>query len=297
MSEELQINISDWVNQAKKNPEKYSTRQVIEILMHAVGMTRFLKGNMFLKGGALMALAYHSERMTGDVDYSWLEPFDNKNDRTIDQVIKESLEGALQKARVKLGYLDILCKVQSMEKMPNKWKKDELSFPGLRVKIGYAYKGTSQEENLKKGTSSQTLSIDISFNEKIGHSQELLLDDTDLSVNAYTTIDIIAEKLRALLQQTQRSNMRNRRQDIYDINLLLQQFDLDDDEKSNVLKTLKTKSESRNVVVNRESLSDSRVKEAAQKEWDSIQLELDEELPDFEQCYSNVKAFYESLPW
>ena len=89
MSEELTINISDWVNQAKKNPERYAIRQVIEILIHAVGMSSFLKGNMFLKGGTLMALAYHSERMTGDVDYSWLEPFDSKNDRTIDQKIKE----------------------------------------------------------------------------------------------------------------------------------------------------------------------------------------------------------------
>jgi hypothetical protein len=221
MSEEIKINISDWVNQAKKNPEKYSTRQVIEILMHAVGMTRFLKGNMFLKGGALMALAYNSELMTGDVDYSWLEPFDNKNDLTIDEKIKESLDKAIQKARVKLGYLDLLCNVQSMEKMPSKWKKDNLSFPGLRVKIGYAYKGTSQQENLSNGKSTQTLSIDISFNEMIEHSQELVLDEGNVSVNAYNAIDIIAEKLRALMQQIQRSNLRNRRQDIYDINLLL----------------------------------------------------------------------------
>jgi hypothetical protein len=60
---------------------------------------------------------------------------------------------------------------------------------------------------------------------------------------------------------------------------------------------LRLKSDSRNVVVNKDSLSDSRVKEAAKKEWSSIQLELEEELPDFEKCYSNVKTFYESLPW
>jgi 5,10-methylene-tetrahydrofolate dehydrogenase/methenyl tetrahydrofolate cyclohydrolase len=79
------INISKWVAKSKDNPDKYALRQVTEILINAIGQTKFLKGNMFLKGGTLMALAHESQRMTGDVDFSWLEPFNKDVFRSIDE--------------------------------------------------------------------------------------------------------------------------------------------------------------------------------------------------------------------
>jgi hypothetical protein len=39
-----------------------------------------------------------------------------------------------------------------------------------------------------------------------------------------------------------------------------------------------------------------KVKELAKKEWHTMELEL-LELPDFEECYENIKNFYMSLPW
>ncbi len=105
------INISKWVAKSKDNPDKYALRQVTEILINAIGQTKFLKGNMFLKGGTLMALAHESQRMTGDVDFSWLEPFDKDVFRSIDEIIRESLDESMNKARTKLGYLDLICKV------------------------------------------------------------------------------------------------------------------------------------------------------------------------------------------
>ena len=69
---------------------------------------------MFLKGGTLMALAHQSERMTGDVDFSWLEPAHKDALRGKEEIIKESLDQSLSKARIKLGYLDLNCKIQSI---------------------------------------------------------------------------------------------------------------------------------------------------------------------------------------
>ena len=290
----LKINLKEWVDKAKSNPDKYIVRQVTEILLNAVGMTKRLRGNMFLKGGTLMAVAYHSERVTGDVDYSWLEPFAP----TIDEEICKHLDDALTQASAKLGYIDIVCKIQSVKKEPKRWQTSEMSFPALSITIGYAKKNTAQEKALlEHHNASNVLRIDISFNETLNEAQELLLDESNVSVKSYTPIEIIAEKLRALLQQTQRKHERSRRQDIYDIDLLLEQFDFDDEEKTKILRTLKVKAESRHVIIMRESLADSAVKDAAYKEWNTMQLEVSEELPDFGECYARVQMFYESLPW
>jgi len=297
MSKEYQnykIDLNSWVQKAKSDPVKYRLRQAMEILLTAVGMARNLRSNMYLKGGTLMAIAYHSERMTGDVDYSWLEPFT----LDVDKEICESLDAALLQASVRLGYIDLICKIQSIKKEPKRWESDALSFPALRITIGCAKKGTPQAKALTENQSiSEVLRVDISFNEILNEAQELALNDTDISVKSYTPVEIIAEKLRAILQQTQRKHERSRRQDIYDINLLIKQFDFDDEEKKDILRTLKVKADSRNVVILKESLSDSSVKAAAHKEWSTMQLELEEALPDFEECYAGVQKFYESLPW
>lgn len=291
------INISNWVAKSKFNPDKYIFRQVVEILINAIGQTKFLKGNMFLKGGALMALAHESQRMTGDVDFSWLEPFDKDAFRDVSEIIVESLDESLNKARVRLGYLDIKCKVQSSRKEPGGWNKEPLSFPALELKIGYAKVGTRQELLLESNNCAQVLRVDISFNEQIIDHQELVLDDNQTTVNAYTPIEVITEKFRALIQQIHRS--RNRRQDVYDIDFLLKHFNFDEDEKKSILDNMLIKSKSRKINPNINSFSDNRVKEAAQKEWQTMNLEFSEEnkLPDFDKCYQNIEEFYKSLPW
>ena len=290
------INIRDWVAKSKNNPDKYALRQIIEILINAIGQTKFLKGNMFLKGGTLMALAHESQRMTGDVDFSWLEPFNKDSFRSIDEIIRESLDDSMNKARNRLGYLDLRCKVQLIKKMPRRWENDQLSFPALEMTIGYAKTGTRQAELLELSQCVQILRVDISFNENIKDYEELVLEDGQTSINAYSPIEIIAEKFRALIQQVQRIHERSRRQDVYDINFLIKQFSYDDDEKKLILENLIVKSESRDVHPNINSLSGNKVKEAARKEWHTMQLELSD-LPDFDECYKNVEDFYKSLPW
>jgi hypothetical protein len=290
------INISNWVAKSKDNPDKYALRQVTEILINAIGQTKFLKGNMFLKGGALMALAHESQRMTGDVDFSWLEPFDKDTFRAIDEIIRESLDDSMTKVRTRLGYLDMRCKVQRITKMPRHWKNDKLSFPALEMTIGYGKAGSRQAELLDSNQCVQILRVDISFNEEIKDCEELILEDGKTSINAYSPIEIITEKFRALIQQVTRPHERSRRQDVYDINFLIKQFEYDEEEKKLILENLITKSESRDVHPNIESISNPRVKEAAQKEWHTMKLELSD-LPDFDECYKNVEEFYKSLPW
>lgn len=286
------IDLSAWVEKAKSDSLKYRIRQVVEILMYAIGSTKHLKENMYLKGGTLMAIAHNSERMTGDVDYSWFgEPFA----LSIADEIKESLDVALKRAATKLGYLDLVCKIQSIKKEPRKW--ENVSYPALCVSIGYASIGTPQERALANNKASNVVRLDISFNEPLENAQKLLLDSSDVTINAYAPTEIIAEKMRALMQQTQRLHERSRRQDVYDIALLINKFMFDAEEKKIILGTLHIKANAREVSINKDSFADGAVRSAAEKEWGTMALEIEEPLPSFDACYKIVQDFYESLPW
>ena len=47
---------------------------------------------------------------------------------------------------------------------------------------------------------------------------------------------------------------------------------------------------------NHRSLDDTEVKNRAGRDWNTMVLEFDD-LPEFEDCYVRVAAFYRSLPW
>ncbi|MCY4259405.1 MAG: nucleotidyl transferase AbiEii/AbiGii toxin family protein [Rhodobacteraceae bacterium] len=107
---------------------------------------------------------------------------------------------------------------------------------------------------------------------------------------------MIAEKIRALLQQAVRSR-RGRRQDVYDIHFLLDRFGFGDEERADILNSLLKKCYPRlQPSPDIDSIDDTIIKEKAQAEWDDIRLETGT-LPDFEACFGKVREFYRKLPW
>jgi predicted nucleotidyltransferase component of viral defense system len=291
-TEPRQIDLQDWIRKARVDPLQYRYRQVVEILLHAVGKTPALRDQLYLKGGTLMALAYHSPRFTGDLDFTGVQ----LPTITLAGEMRTALDAALLRAAATLGYVDLVCKVQRVREAPRAWQNTQISFPALTVTIGFAERGSRQHTALQEGKSTQTVALDINFNEPVETVQTLLIGEGSVSVQAYGLPDLIAEKLRALLQQTQRQHPRARRQDIYDIALLIRQFQPDADEQAKILDTLRIKSAARDVIVKRDSLADPEVRRLAGSEWQGMKLEL-EELPDFATCYAAVQAFYEGLPW
>ncbi|WP_271190539.1 nucleotidyl transferase AbiEii/AbiGii toxin family protein, partial [Dactylosporangium matsuzakiense] len=124
--------------------------------------------------------------------------------------------------------------------------------------------------------------------------QELNLGEADIAVRAFTLGELIAEKLRALLQQPIRN--RNRRQDVYDIALLIDENPLGDALRVKILETLIEKCRSRRIEPTRESIDDPEVARRAQRDWETLRLEVSD-LPPFEERFAAVREFYRSLPW
>lgn len=282
--------IAQWVDQAAADPVRHRERQVTEILLHAIGITPELRKTLVLKGGILMSLAHGSYRQTGDVDFTAVvdpQPYAS--------LLRSQLDAALARAAAGLGYVDMALAVQRFEYLPRADGFETFQAPALKLTIGYARRGSPAERHLKDRRSPHALQVDISFNEQVVHAAELQIDGAEVTIRAYDVAEIIAEKLRALLQQPLRN--RSRRQDVFDIDWLVRQYAPDKTQQSAILHSLCAKSEDRDVVITPESLEQPAVRERAQREWNTLKMEIGAALPPFDEAFARVNAFYRTLPW
>lgn len=285
----VDINVREWVKGAQADPQLHRDRQVTEVVLAAIGITPTLKTSLVLKGGTLMALAFRSERVTGDIDFSaTVQP------EGFEELLRAELDAALPVAAIKSGYLDLVCRVQGVKRRPRPDNFEGADFPALEVKVGSAKRGSPQEALLAQGKAARTLLVEVSFRDQVYAFQELHLTDADVAVQAFTLTELIAEKLRALLQQPIRK--RNRRQDVYDIAHLITQNEIDVDARAEILSTLIEKCRSRGIEPSQSSLDNPEVRERAAREWDTLRLEV-AGLQPFEEQFALVSEFYRALAW
>ncbi len=284
----IKVDVARWVELAKADPVNYLQRQATEITLNSIAMVSPLKDQLFLKGGVLMGLVYNSPRQTSDIDLSASIPMSSD----VDEDIKSLLDKTFQKAAIKLGYPDLILKVHSIKKQPKKIF-ESASYPALKLKITFAKRGTRQEEILKEGRAANILDVDISFKEPFQNIQILELTGGQ-ELRAYGLSDLLAEKYRAMLQQVVRN--RSRRQDVYDIFLLIEREELDSTIQNTIYQSLLITCRSRNIEPTQTSLDDPELKRRSYSDWDTMELEISD-LPQFESCFQTVRAFYKNLPW
>lgn len=275
-----------WVLAAPMNQRNF--RRAIHILLHAVATTPFLSRRLCMKGGILMALRYRSERFTTDVDFSTTEPYS----RAAEDEFREALERALIAAPQALGY-DMICKIQKFDPQPGRDK----TFVTLQLKIGYATIGTRSYTRLLAGQCPDVVGLDYSYSESVPELEMIqIIEDGVLRVYGLSTL--VGEKLRALLQQPIRQ--RTRRQDIYDLKLLLEtQPSLQEHAtQARVLATLLAKCEERQFQAMATSFENHEVRRLAQTDYATLATELpDGNLPPFDECFEAVAKYYRNLPW
>ena len=282
--------VVEWVEAARADPVRYRSRQVTHVLLAAIGITPELKDSMILKGGALMMLGYDSPRGTQDVDFSINaepEPFTSE--------IESILNPAMARASAQLGYVSLITRVQKLKKRPNPSIFEEANGPALSVTIAYAIRGSKDEGRLSSGQVMSVLKVDLSFKEPLNNISDHNLDDTDISIKAYSFEDLMAEKLRSLLQQTDRK--RFRRQDVYDISWLYENSEFSENTLEKIYSSFMSKSEARGIFPNIDSIDEPDIADRSKKDWHTIQEELSQDLPDFDVCFQKTREFYKSLPW
>lgn len=281
------IQFQEWIDSA---PEKHQGefRRAVHVVISAISLSPVLPDYLVMKGGMLLAIAHSGERFTKDIDFSTSKAV---AELPVETVVSE-LRARIPEAVEMLEY-DLDCRVQSYELRPPDPAK---SWPTLIVRIGYApYSEPRRLARLAQGASPTLVRVECSYNEAMSHIESLEIAPGKM-LNAYTAGDVIAEKLRAIIQQPVRN--RFRRQDIYDIYMLLLEYGAPTPEHSEeILASLKDKAESRKVQVDQSSLRDDEVRARSENEYLSLRSEIQGELPDFEIAYEKVRLFYEGLPW
>lgn len=280
------LNLPQWVSQAESNPQELRRRQVVEVVLNSISKNDTLRTLMLLKGGALMNIAYGSPRATADVDFSTTEKEISNTENYI-KLLNEAIPVTLNE----LGYLDLSCRVQGHNIQP---PREDATFPTLELRVGSAGKNQNEIRRYERGEATHVTQFEISFNETVQESQSLRLDKEGNYILAYSVYDLIAEKFRALLQQPIRN--RYRRQDVYDISRIIKQQDFSAGEKTKILDALIQTTKNRDVIAGPDSMKDDEVIRRAREDYDTLTLEIDEEL-NFDNDYQDVSLFYESLPW
>lgn len=285
----VDVDVRAWVESARADPQLYRDRQVTEIVLTAIGLSPSLQENLVLKGGTLMAIAFGSRRGTGDVDFSATVEPDG-----FAELLRAELDAKLPSAAIKLGYLDLVCRVQGLKRRPKPELFEGADFPALELRIASAERGTKQEVALLNGQAGRILIVEVSFRDQVYAFQELNLGRADVAVQAFTAEELIAEKIRALLQQPIRN--RNRRQDVYDIAFLIEKDPPSPEGRQKILTILLEKCRTRNITPDKNSINDPEVAERAEREWNTLKLEI-ADLPAFGPRYALVRELYQALPW
>lgn len=281
-------NFQAWEDAAAQDRQTHRERVASEVFLAALGSTENFRDKIILKGGVLVGAVYESGRNTADLDFSTtLEPSKDFLTR-----LEAELVAALPSAAALVGSPDTIIKVQSVKYRPRPETFIEADAPAIEVKFAFAERGTKGEDKLNSGNSSNIIYADISFNEEICAIDEICIGSSGLSFFAYSKCDLIAEKLRSILQQKVRR--RNRRQDVYDLWFLITNYSINAEEYKEIKNAFLQKSHSRGIYPEKDSLNDKEIIERSRSEWDTLESEV-QHLPDFETAFYVVSEFYSKL--
>jgi predicted nucleotidyltransferase component of viral defense system len=261
------------------------TRFAQYAILCAVAGSRTLAAILVFKGGNALDFVWQPNRSTRDLDFSvdmaaLREPI----------VMEHLAELFARSLAVSTRETGVALQVQSVRQQP---PGPEKTFVTYEVRVGYAL---SDEESLldrMRGgqPSTRVIPLEISINESISADEIVALDATH-RLRVSTIEDIVAEKLRALLQQRLRN--RQRPQDLLDIAVVLKgTSELDPDR---VARFLLTKARARGVTVSRTAFHHPEVARRAYSDYDALLLTTRAAFIPAEEALSILYAFVDTLP-
>ena len=254
-------------------------------VLSAVADVAALRRDLVLKGGNALDFKWQPNRSTLDLDFSVdmavsTVVFDEHHVRT-------QFESGLRSVSGSLGVTLAVHRVR--QNPPGELRR----FATFQITIGYALADeTSLRGRMATGLpSSHTVAVEISLNEPQCATTTFALDDTR-TLRIGTLEDIIAEKLRALLQQPIRR--RDRRQDLLDIAVVLVAgHELD---RGRVATFLLEKAAARSVPVSRMAFRDPEVTRRAAVDYAALSATTRTRFVPYDEALATVLAFVDELP-
>jgi predicted nucleotidyltransferase component of viral defense system len=269
------------------DPARLDEDAILTVLQ-ALSADRFLFDGYALKGGTALRLAHHTPRASVDIDLTSIERFtDQPTDEGTEALDRfcDRLDAALASVRESGGFTDFYVQRRRLE--PG--NQERRTFPAFDVTLGYSRKRTG------RGPYSDTVGLDVSLNDVVCEAEIVRVGD--IQVHASTLNDIVAEKLRALLQQVVRD--RYRPGDVFDLWFLVTRAVRVLD-RAAIATYLVEKSEGKEGLgpITKTAFHDPEVRERAAVGYAEIRERLPpyQRLPPFEEAFDRVLAFVGTLP-
>lgn len=258
-------------------------------ILRAIAYSDRLSRILVFKGGNALDFVWHPNRSTQDLDFSAdMSLIDLERVLpNFEDLLQTSIERSLRLVSDQLG---IVFAIHSVRQQPPGKGKTFITF---ELRIGYALPDQFDLlGRMGQGRRSQhVIPVEISLNEPICADEGIEVQATH-RLRVSTLEDIVAEKLRALLQQPIRN--RSRRQDLLDVALLVQEHkELD---HSRVAEFLCRKSAARNVPVSRAAFHNPELAERAKQDYDDLQPTTRIRFLPYEEALETLLTFTDTLP-
>lgn len=246
-----------------------------------------LRELLVFKGGNALDFVWSPNRSTLDLDFS----VDMSKLASEDLPISRLEDLLARGLAVPSRDLGISFRVHSVRRQPPGEGK---TFVTYTAKIGYALPDDLRNRTRLQGGEFSTfvIPVEVSINEPIGADERFPLD-ARTSLRVSTPEDIVAEKLRAFLQQKKEIRNRYRPQDLLDIAHLLRQYTPLD--RHLVSRFLLKKAEARHVSVSRAAFRDPELAERASYGYEELQETVRKDFVPFDEALQRLYNFVEEL--
>ncbi len=269
--------IDTWSKENQVTTEQARARFMEFVILSCIALNRKTRISLILKGGNALRFAYQSPRSTRDLDFTAeMEEIIDSEDE-----IRKLLTSSLKLSNDNFG---VKAKCQSVKRKPS---APEASTPTFLIKVGYQFPEDRYFNNFEEKDFSTTVPVEISLNDLVCDTQEWA-GVSGLKVCSLD--DIIAEKLRSLLQQKIRD--RYRWQDVYDICTYVRRGGY---EKEKVAIFLKEKCKIRNIEASKSSFN-ADIRDRASMNYDErVKIQVPSNFIPFDEAWNAVISLVKTL--
>ncbi len=277
--------IPAWAAEEQLSVAEARTRFAQYAILCAVAGSRMLAAMLVFKGGNALDFVWQPNRSTRDLDFS-------VDMATVTaRLDAEHWRGLFTPSlAVSSRDLGLVLQVQSVRQQPPGLEK---TFATYEIRVGYALPDeASLLARLRQGQpSTRVIPVEISINEAIGDDEVVDLDTTH-RLRVSTLEDIVAEKLRALLQQRIRG--RTRRQDLLDVAVIVRATPSLN--RDHVGRFLLAKAKTRAVQVSRTAFHEPELAIRALQDYDALRQTTRTTFIPAEEALAILHAFVDGLP-
>lgn len=199
--------LDDWRRAAGVTSGEARKRFAQFVVLESIAARPAIGRHLAFKGGNALRFLHGNPRSTVDLDFTVLDTLPDAGDP-----LRSVLDAALAAGGHRRG---IAVRCQRVRRNP---KEPTATRPTYSVSVGFQLPGDRHYAAFTAGSKQVTdvIALELTFNDAVcDYEDRTLSPDGTAAIRACTLNDIIAEKLRALLQQVPRN--RRRPQDVFDI--------------------------------------------------------------------------------